>query len=323
MVSKLQLPAEGNDPLPENGLVITVSSGLPVPQGVTFSAISATNGAIVVPTQPGTPIGVSGEANAGIGVQGISNASIGVRGQSTSFDAVVGETASDAHAGVTGRNMTTGANGGVGIYGVGGEFAGKFDGAVQINKGALNVTDDTLFHSIAGRLNVGSVVTSAGAGIGADLDVAGTVQVRGDVLLVGQDCAEDFDISLYTEPEPGTVMVLDDCGMLQESQQAYDKKVVGVISGGGEFMPGLILGRERASRNDRRAPVALVGKVYCKVDAGSSAIEVGDLLTTSTIKGHAMKALDATRAFGAVIGKALRSMPAGEKGVIPILVSLQ
>jgi hypothetical protein len=45
----------------------------------------------------------------------------GVSGTSALFDAVVGETRSDAHAGVTGRNLTTGANGGVGIYGVGGK----------------------------------------------------------------------------------------------------------------------------------------------------------------------------------------------------------
>ena len=48
----------------------------------------------------------------------------------------------------------------------------------------------------------------------------------------------------------------------------------------------------------------LVGKVFCKVDG---AIDVGDLLTTSQTPGHAMKATDPQRAFGAVIGKALKS----------------
>jgi len=55
-----------------------------------------------------------------------------------------------------------------------------------------------------------------------------------------------------------------------------------------------------------RKPVALFGKVYCKVDANLGAIEVGDLLTTSPTRGHAMKAQDPAqdplRAFGAAIG---------------------
>ena len=69
-------------------------------------------------------------------------------------------------------------------------------------------------------------------------------------------------------------------------------------------------------------PIALIGKVYCKVDTSYGAIEVGDLLTTSPTSGHAMKARDPLKAFGAVIGKALRSIENGA-GLIPILVSLQ
>jgi hypothetical protein len=68
--------------------------------------------------------------------------------------------------------------------------------------------------------------------------------------------------------------------------------------------------------------VALIGKVYCKVDADSGAIAVGDLLTTAATPGHAMKAADPARAFGAVIGKALAPLAKG-CGLIPILVALQ
>jgi len=66
----------------------------------------------------------------------------------------------------------------------------------------------------------------------------------------------------------------------------------------------------------------LVGKVFCKVVADGGAIAVGDLLTTSGTPGHAMKAADPARAFGAVIGKALAPLPHG-RGLLPILVSLQ
>jgi hypothetical protein len=69
-------------------------------------------------------------------------------------------------------------------------------------------------------------------------------------------------------------------------------------------------------------PVALLGKVYCKVDAECGSVDVGDLLTTSATPGHAMKAGDPLKAFGAVIGKALRPLQAGQ-GLIPILVALQ
>ena len=38
-------------------------------------------------------------------------------------------------------------------------------------------------------------------------------------------------------------------------------------------------------------PLALVGKVYCKVNAQYAPVEVGDLLTTSPTLGHAMRAV--------------------------------
>jgi len=68
--------------------------------------------------------------------------------------------------------------------------------------------------------------------------------------------------------------------------------------------------------------VALVGKVYCKVDAHYAPIAVGDLLTSSPTPGHAMRANDPLKAFGSVIGKALRSRTEG-RGIIPVLVALQ
>jgi hypothetical protein len=73
----------------------------------------------------------TGEGSAAVFAQ--ANGGKGVYAISAGFDAVVGETQSDMHAGVTGRNRTSGAKGGVGVYGVGGKFAGKFDGDVEIN----------------------------------------------------------------------------------------------------------------------------------------------------------------------------------------------
>ena len=152
------------------------------------------------------------------------------------------------------------------------------------------------------------------------IDTNGNLNLTGDITLANADCAEHFDIADPASIEPGTVMVLGKEGFLEESRVAYDKKVAGVISGAGSYKPGIILDKQEASEN--RMPVALLGKVYCKVDAQYGAIEVGDLLTTSPTPGHAMKTDDPQKAFGAVIGKALRSMREGH-GLIPILIALQ
>ncbi|MEJ7683426.1 MAG: hypothetical protein WKG06_37325 [Segetibacter sp.] len=149
---------------------------------------------------------------------------------------------------------------------------------------------------------------------------SGNVEVTGDIILHGADCAEDFDVLAGETVEPGTVMVIDQDGALKQSEKAYDKRVAGVISGAGDFRPGIILDKQPAESN--RKPIALVGKVYCKVDAQDSPIEIGDLLTTSSTLGYAMRANDPFKAFGAVIGKALQPLEAGQ-GLIPILIALQ
>ena len=115
-------------------------------------------------------------------------------------------------------------------------------------------------------------------------------------------------------------MVLGEEGKLEQSRKAYDKRVAGVVSGAGDYKPGIVLDKQQ-SKNIRQ-PIALLGKVYCKIDTQYGAIEVGDLLTSSPTPGHAMKAEDPLKAFGTVIGKALRPC-AGGQGLIPILIALQ
>jgi hypothetical protein len=152
------------------------------------------------------------------------------------------------------------------------------------------------------------------------VDTAGNLRVNGDVILTNADCAEDFDVADAAVVDPGTVMVLGDEGKLEHSQHAYDKRVAGVISGAGGYRPAIVLDRQQAVSH--RTAIALVGKVYCKVDATDAPIEVGDLLTTSETPGHAMKATDPLKAFGAVIGKALQRLGDG-RGLIPVLIALQ
>ena len=142
----------------------------------------------------------------------------------------------------------------------------------------------------------------------------------GDIRLRGADCAEEFDVVDGETVDPGTVLVINDEGSLRPVPVPDDRCVAGVVSGASGLTPGIVLDKDPA-RNGR-LPIALNGKVYCKVDAQTAPIRVGDLLTTSEVSGHAMKAQDAGQAFGAVIGKALRSQATG-RGLIPILVSLQ
>jgi hypothetical protein len=156
--------------------------------------------------------------------------------------------------------------------------------------------------------------------VSGDVHVTGSMKVDKDVVLTGSDCAERFDLAEHEELEAGTVVVIGEDGMLRTSNCAYDKCVAGVVAGAGEYRPAIVMGSVASDRIG--ALVALIGKTYCKVDASGGAIEVGDLLTVSSTPGHAMKASDPARAFGAVLGKALLPLRSGS-GLIPILVALQ
>lgn len=142
----------------------------------------------------------------------------------------------------------------------------------------------------------------------------------GDILLRNGDCAEEFDVEAPESVTQGSVLSLAENGKLQVACEPYDRKVVGIVSGAGDTRPGIILARDPRNRN--RLPVALAGRVNCWVDATYGAVAVGDLLTTSSTPGYAMRAADPSRAFGSVIGKALRALSAGS-GLVPVLVALQ
>ncbi len=142
----------------------------------------------------------------------------------------------------------------------------------------------------------------------------------GDILLRNADCAEEFEVTDSEAIEAGSIVSLAGDGKLHLARHPYDRKVAGVVSGGGDSRPGIILARDPTRRG--RLPVALVGRVHCWVDAGYAPVEVGDLLTTSATPGHAMRADDSTRAFGSVIGKAMGSLRSGA-GLVPVLVALQ
>jgi hypothetical protein len=264
--------------------------------------------------------GIWGESTRGEGVRGMSHSTHsavvgvndgggqGVYGESTQSEGVRGISHS-AHGGVVGVND----GGGQGVW-----------GSSNQNEGVHGESNSPTAAAVAGiALNpngTGAGIHGESRGQGPAGFFKGNVVVTGDIFLQNADCAEDFDIAALDGVEPGSVMVIGQDGALLESAQAYDKRVAGVVSGGGDYKPGIVLDRRELAQN--RKSIALLGKVYCKVDASRAPVEVGDLLTTSPTPGHAMKAADPRKVFGAVIGKALRPLATGH-GLIPILVLLQ
>ena len=142
----------------------------------------------------------------------------------------------------------------------------------------------------------------------------------GDIILRNADCAEEFDVAPSACAKPGTVMALGDNGRLQPTSRAHETSVVGVVSGAGNYRPGLVLDKQPASPH--RSLIALMGKVFVKVTDEAGPIHIGDLLTPSSVEGHAMRVSDPLQAFGAVIGKAIAPHAEGN-GLIPMVISLQ
>jgi hypothetical protein len=93
-----------------------------------------------------------------------------------------------------------------------------------------------------------------------------------------------------------------------------------VVSGANDFSAGAVLGN--LPGHEDAPPIALSGRVYVWCDATSAPIHPSDLLTTSTTPGYAMKATDAERSQGAILGKAMTELPTG-RGLVLVLVSLQ
>lgn len=156
----------------------------------------------------------------------------------------------------------------------------------------------------------------------AYVDINGDGIVSTSILeITGADVAEKFPVS--DEVEPGMVVEIDPAnpGHLRLSREAYNRRVAGVVSGGGGLPVGAILGN--LPGNEDAPPIALSGRVWVHCDASNGPIQPGDLLTTSDTPGRAMKLEDYARGQGAIIGKAMTHLKAGERGLVLVLVNLQ
>jgi hypothetical protein len=145
--------------------------------------------------------------------------------------------------------------------------------------------------------------------------VVGDVTVTGVLNLAGADYAESMSAAVDAAPVEGMVVVIDDDGRVRPCDCEYDSRVAGVVSGAGGVSAAVVL-----DRHEGAMPVAMMGKLWVLGDATEVAIRCGDVLTTSTMRGHARRVTEPGRAFGAVIGKALTPLASGT-GLVRVLVN--
>jgi hypothetical protein len=135
----------------------------------------------------------------------------------------------------------------------------------------------------------------------------------------GADYAEVFPVK-ETTLEPGDVVVIDpdDKNKLKRATNANATNIAGVIS----TKPGVVgnwPGTETNELPSGQKIVSLMGQVPCKVTAINGPIKSGDMLTSSSIPGYAMKSTELK--LGTIVGKALEPLESGT-GKINILVYL-
>jgi hypothetical protein len=287
--------------------------------------------------------GVHRSANEGMlggdsaGVFGYGNGSndfgvYGINGRHQNYGYLGGE-----HCGVYGRGGygdPESTDEACGIHGYG---EGRYNTAVYAehssgNRAKLGSVAYALYaehctgpHVYLGRSEAGLVADCGGSPDAVAAVCKGNVIVMGAHGIVvelgeGLDIAEGFDISGSTQVSMGSVLVIDpdSPGKLRICDKPYDTRVAGIVAGANDQGSGVRLGGGMFEHS-----VALAGRVYCNVEATAAAVRPGDLLTTSSEPGYAMKAADHERARGAVLGKAMERLEKGERAQILVLVTLQ
>jgi hypothetical protein len=261
-------------------------------------------------------MGVMGSSETGIGVFGEANAGRAVVGYSTSGIGVLGDSGTRAVVGTLGRTSCGGA------YAVGG-CTGNVVAAGVYGRSAATVA--VLASTDTGNIFIGQ----AGTTNVARIDRTGRGFFNGGTQTGGADYADSMATTDDPdELEPGDVLAIDPAqgNAVRRSREPNSRLVAGVYS----TRPA-VLGIGDHGIDDSLAqevPVALVGIVPTKVSDENGPIAIGDLLVTSSLPGHAMKArpqwVAGVEVFptGAILGKALEALSEG-RGVINVLVSLR
>lgn len=262
--------------------------------------------------------GVWGRGSAWVGVAGTSDAQSGVSGVSEQFVGVWGESRGVGHAGLLGVSHrgpgVVGESkdpGHAGVWGRGTAWSGVV-GTSEAQSGVAGTSDRFVGVWAETRTPDHAGIFAKGPRLAAFFE--GDVVVTGDLHLTGADYAEALD-AVDDDIVPGSVVVVGDDGRVRPCEREYDTAVAGVVSGAGDLKPAIVL-----DPHDRSVTVAMMGKVWCLADATSGPIRPGALLTTSGTVGHACAVRRRTRAFGALVGKALTPLEQGQ-GLVRVLVS--
>lgn len=197
------------------------------------------------------------------------------------------------------------------------------DGIIRPMRMGINTSDPLYTLHVKGGVAANTIIIQSPpdiTGSSANQDIS-TYQI-------GLDVAELFPSA--EKVEPGDVLVISPAReelLLEKSSRPYDQKVVGIVSSAPAlvFEGDQIISDFKLIETSQRPPVALSGRVPCKVTLENGPIQPGDLLTTSSIPGHAMKAERSDRAFGTIVGKAMEKFENSEQqtGMITVFVGLQ
>jgi hypothetical protein len=214
------------------------------------------------------------------------------------------------------QNMTAGTgNVGLGVYA--GYDLDNGTNNIYIGNYGVSSENDVI------RIGQSQTETYLTGTVNCDAIVSGPLTCCTLTITGGCDLAEPFPISKAEQQiSEGAVMVIDEQnpGRLKLASRPYDTRVAGVVSGANGINPGIQMQQQGLLEGGKN--VALTGRVYVQADVSNGAIEPGDLLTTSSTPGRAMKVTDHLRAQGAILGKAMSGLREGN-GMVLVLVTLQ
>jgi hypothetical protein len=273
------------------------------PDGVGVRGIGGQLADAGQPVTPGGATGVLGTSNTttGIGVIGRSIDNVGVLGEVTS-DTRLGVGVS---IGVLGHTATTdGLTEGVSglVYspsGTAGVFRNRGGGDILVGEGPDEI-HKFRFDGQGNLFLVGVLQTNSG-----NADLAERI-----------DAKESLSAGDVVEIDPTTT------GRFRKSASQLSTRVAGIISSAPAITLAAHSDVRRGMEGDGRPVLALAGTVPVKVTAEAGPIQVGDLLTTSSTPGSAMRCNDRVACVGAILGKALEPL-SSPTGVIRALVTLQ
>jgi len=182
--------------------------------------------------------------------------------------------------------------------------AGNIFSASQSGTTVFNI-DNSGNTRVTGSLCVKATYSTACAG-----STAGTIYAA-NTTVQSADVAENYVSSQSLTP--GTLIMPAEDGdnqAITETTSAYQSQTIGIIS----TNPGVTLNSDATTdgTHPNKYPVALQGRIPVKVSSINGNINAGDLLTTSSIPGVAMKATQA----GQIIGKALDSYSSSDPNAV-------